>query len=192
MMGVGQFSGSLVMISYAALVFQRMDSVVEAGTATIILGSMQVVGTFMSSQFVDRCGRKTLLLVSTALSAFCLFTLATYSLLHESYGWDVSAFSWLPVVVLSLFIFASAIGMTPVPYVTLVEMLPQRIRQMGVAIGVAAVSVYAFTALQSFPHLLLAVGLSNCFYAFAVISGLGFVFTVGFIVETKGINVHRI
>lgn len=180
------------MISYASVIIESMTTTasVASGHAAILLGTMQFVGTVASSQYVDRWGRRALLLVSTALCSACMLAAGGFLWLqlHYSDARALDGWWWLPMVVVLLFTFFSALGITPVPYVLLAESLPARVRQKTYALCVVTTSVYAATVLHGFPHMLLAIGLSGCFFVFAAFAALGFVYTIMFIVETKGIS----
>lgn len=126
-MFVSQLSGSYTISNYAATIFKETGSSIDANVSSIVMGIVQVCGNYMSSQLIDRAGRKTLLLVSTAGAAISQAITGTYIFLGKS-GYDVSAFNLLPVMSISFFIFINAIGILSVPYVVLAEVMPQKVK----------------------------------------------------------------
>lgn len=182
------------MISYASIIFENMTAAMPSGTGAMLLGCMQLAGTVASSQCIDRWGRRALLLLSTLLCSACMLAAGAFLWLQQSdiVDWDLAGggWWWLPVGLTLLFTFFSALGITPVPYVLLAETLPARVRQTTYALCVVTTSVYSATVLHLFPHMLLVLGLSGCFFVFAAFAAVGFVFTWVCIVETKGISLE--
>lgn len=191
LLAVAQFSGTFTLSNYASTVFAETGSNIDPNVSSIFFGCIQVLGTICASSFIDRLGRKALLLISTAGSATALLTTGAYAYLN-SLGHDLRAVSWLPIVSLSFFIFIAAAGLSPVPYVLLSEVLPPRIRRIGATICVCTVSVYAFVMLRVFPGMLAQLGLSGCMWFFGCVSVAGFVFVWFVVEETKGMNLDQL
>lgn len=124
---LSQMSGSITFSNYAATIFIESGSSFDPNVSSIVMGILQVCGTYTASQLIDRTGRKTLLLVSTFGAAILLAITGTYVYLGKS-GYDVSAFNLLPVICISFFIFINAIGILCVPYVILAEVMPQKVK----------------------------------------------------------------
>lgn len=126
LMAACQFSGTFVLSNYAATIFKETGSTINPNLSSIIMGCNQFMGTIFASSLIDRLGRKKLLLISSVGSALCLTVTGTYCYLGAN-GYDVSILNLLPVVSLSAFIFITAIGMNPVPYVIVSEVLPPKV-----------------------------------------------------------------
>lgn len=127
LMAACQFSGTFVLSNYAATIFKETGSTVNPNLASIIIGSNQLMGTIFASSLIDLLGRRLLLLISAVGSAFSLIVTGSYCYM-ATHDYDVSSLNLLPVVSLSSFIFITAIGMNPVPYVLVSEVLPQRVK----------------------------------------------------------------
>lgn len=127
LMAINQFSGSFAISSYAESFFRRSGSPVDPQMSSIVMAAIQVVSTYGASQLMDRVGRKMLLLVSLSSSFLALVIAGTYSYLAK-HDYDVMDFNWIPVVSISLHIAFGSIGILPVPYVMLSEVIPQRVR----------------------------------------------------------------
>lgn len=126
LMAISQFSGTFTISSYAAIIFRATGSTIEPNLSAIIMGSVQIVGTYLASSLIDRVGRKILLLVSTCGTAVGLVVTATYALLAET-GHNMDGWNALPIVSLSFVIFVAAIGIIPVPYVLVNEIFPRKV-----------------------------------------------------------------
>lgn len=111
-----QVSGINAVIFYTTDIFKDADTGINPEIATIIVGIMQVVTTFIASLVVDRLGRRMLLLVSDALMAICTILLGIYFYLQNNNKEDVKGLGWLPVLSLCVFIVAFSIGFGPVPW----------------------------------------------------------------------------
>lgn len=129
LMGVSQFSGSFAISNYAVTIFKETGSTIDPNISTIVMGIIQVFGTYSASQLIDKVGRKVLLMTSTAGGCLALLVTGTFSYLAND-GYDVSSFSILPVASISFFVFICAIGILPVPYVMVSEVLPQRVSDL--------------------------------------------------------------
>lgn len=104
------FSGILVLTSYTANLFKDSGSNFDADISAIIVGALQVCGTYVSSLLVDRVGRKLLFGCSSFGASISLVFFGTFSYLNKQ-GLDLSVVEWLPVASASLYIFANCVGM---------------------------------------------------------------------------------
>lgn len=123
---VNQWSGSFILSNYAATIFKESGSRIDANVASIVMGVFQVCGNYAASHLMDRFGRRSSHIVSAAGSTISLTATGLYVYLVRS-GWDLSAFSAVPVVLLSFFIFICAIGVIPVPFIVMVEVMPAKV-----------------------------------------------------------------
>ena len=116
-----QLSGINAVLFYTTEIFEDAGSSVEPNLATIIVGVVQMVSTFVAVVLVDRLGRKVLLLFSDAIMGACLLVLGVYFYL-KSAG-NVDDLGWLPLVSLMLYIFAFSIGIGPIPWLMMSKSL---------------------------------------------------------------------
>lgn len=77
---------------------------------------MNFVGTFMSSQVVDKLGRKILLLISIIPMTICLALLGVYFYMKDIDEASVGSLGWLPLTSLCVYILTFALGFGPVPW----------------------------------------------------------------------------
>lgn len=126
LMASNQFSGGFTLSNYAVTIFHETGSTIDPSLSAIVMGLTQLTGTIFASSLIDRLGRKLLLLISAAGSAMTLLVTGVYCYLNTS-GFDVSSLNLLPIITLSAFIFVTAIGLNPVPYVVAAESLPPKV-----------------------------------------------------------------
>lgn len=199
------------MINYTGTIFQQSGSELDSNTCSIIVAAIQVAGVYTSSMLVDRVGRKALLLISTSGAAIALAMLGTFSYLHRL-GVDVQAFDFVPLVSFSFYVFITCIGIMPLPFVILAEILPPKvsyldtfsfvylierfsfaqIREIGSTICMVSISVFAFISLQTFPMLIDNFGLHVAMGVCCAVCLLGILFVVFILKETKGKNLNTL
>lgn len=98
----------------------------DSYTSSVMLAIAQILGCLLSTQLADSLGRKLLMIVSFMGSAVPLFVLSVFLYLTRI-GYDLHAYSWLPVVCLSTVMFISAAGVYSVYSVCFVEILPSKV-----------------------------------------------------------------
>lgn len=179
-----QVSGSLILITYATLIIEKSGTKVPLKMATVLLGITQMFGSVLLTQLVDRLGRKILLVASLLGCALTHSVLAAYLLLISK-KYDVEMFHWLPVACMVLAVVSSAMGITSLTFVCLVESFPIKMRSVGVTIGNLAVNIFAFVAVKMFPIVNEIIGLHGNFAFFAISCMIGCLFIVLFVPETK-------
>ena len=155
------------------------------------IGVINVTMTLVAIRFIDRVGRKPLLLLGAAGMALSLAILGLTSLLlPEPSG--VSLVGIITLVCLALFIAAFAVSWGPIVWVMLGEIFPLKVR--GSAMAVATVLLWGanFVVSLTFPVLLDALGLGWLFVGYALIGVAALFFVRSFVTETKGRSLEKI
>jgi SP family sugar:H+ symporter-like MFS transporter len=155
------------------------------------IGVINVTMTLVAIRFIDRVGRKPLLLLGAAGMALSLAILGLTSLLlPEPSG--VSLVGIITLVCLALFIAAFAVSWGPIVWVMLGEIFPLKVR--GSAMAVATVLLWGanFVVSLSFPVLLEALGIGWLFLGYSLIGLVALFFVRSFVTETKGRSLEKI
>lgn len=191
LMFLQQLSGVNVVIFYTKQIFEWAGSSLSPGSATVLVGAVQVVATLVSVVLVDRAGRRALLIASDLVMGACLLALGAFFWLKTS-GSDVSSLHWLPLVALLLFICAFSVGFGPIPWLMLGELFAPEVQ--GVASGLATAFNWglAFMVTLLFSPVSSAIGLAATFWLFAAVCLLGAVYVARQVVETRGRSLHEI
>lgn len=113
-----QMSGINAVIFYTGFIFKAANTGIEGSLATIIVGVMQVIATFISSIIVDKLGRRILLLLSVSVMALCTIVLGIYFFLSEKNPSSMESLGWLPIVAMCVFIVMFSLGFGPIPWVS--------------------------------------------------------------------------
>jgi MFS transporter, SP family, sugar:H+ symporter len=160
--------------------------------ANLIIGVINVVLTLVALRFIDRLGRKPLLLGGLVGMVLSLIVLGLGSLLLGTPDSPSDPAAILTLVCLATFIASFAATWGVVVWVMLPEVLPLGIR--GSAMGVAIFLHWGanFAVSQTFPVLLDAFSAGPVFLGYAVIGLIAFVFVSLFVTETKGRSLEEI
>lgn len=106
---------------------QETDSTIKSNTSTIIIGIIAVVSTYISTLVVDYLGRRFLLLVSVIAMGISTLLIGGY-FYAKDINYDVSFFSFVPLVSLCFFIILFNIGFGPIPWMLIGEIFPAQIK----------------------------------------------------------------
>lgn len=183
-----QLSGINVVIYFAPEIFKNlgMGSATGQILATLGIGIVNLLVTVVAIMYVDKVGRRKLLLLGFAGTCLSLFALSWFSINHVA---------WLPylsVACLTVYIFSFAISVGPIPHLSMAEIFPLHVR--GAGMGLSAMSNWSFNTVVifSFPLLQAGLGIDYTFAVYAGICLLGLVYTYYFMPETKNISLEQI
>jgi MFS family permease len=186
-----QFSGINAVIFYTNNIFTAAGSDIDPVIATIIVGVVQTLATYVSSLLIEKAGRRILLLQSCIIMGVCLIILGIFfKLLQDEY--DVSTVGWIPLLCLVLFIISFSLGFGPIPWMMMAELFAVEFR--GTASGIAVIFNWClvFIVTLCFPIMMSAIGIYSCFWFFAAFMIICIFFVFFLIPETKGKTVSQI
>jgi MFS transporter, SP family, arabinose:H+ symporter len=123
-----QMAGVNAILYYATDIFRYAGfSRLSGNLQSVLIGLMNLVGTFIGMSLIDKAGRKTLLLVGSVGTGFCLAGVAAIFLTHshaELLVWFLMAF---------ICFFAASQG--AVIWVYIAEVFPTQVRSKGQSLG---------------------------------------------------------
>ncbi|HEX2534267.1 MAG TPA: sugar porter family MFS transporter [Chitinophagaceae bacterium] len=183
---LSQVTGINVIMYYAPEIFKATgDGSSSALLQTILVGGINVLMTVVAIKYVDKWGRKKLLLVGASGMALCL------ALIGFAFHTGNTGGSWVLLGILAYISFF-AISLGPLTFVVVAEIFPTHIRgrAMSVAIFFLWLSVYIVS--QTFPMLLESIGSSWTFWIYMVMSVIAFLFVWSMVPETKGKTLEEI
>jgi MFS family permease len=150
----------------------------------VITGAINLVFTMLAMLFVDRIGRRFLMLLGCASVGIVHLALAIVYHLH---------LRGLPILILTLCaIGCYAMTLAPVTWVLVTEIFPNRLRARGVSLAVSALWASSFLLTFSFPALTHAFGQSGAFIVYGVTCLVGWLCVRGVVPETKGRSLEQI
>lgn len=180
---------------FSAAGFRTPEAQLSATTWAI--GAVDTVFTLVAVAFLDRAGRRPLLLIGLAGMAVSL-VVVSLSFLKLGSGTrgtrttgisDAGIFLLVGVV---LFIAFYAMSIGPVAWTVINEIYPGPIRGRGVAVASATHWGTEYLITQFFLSLLGVLGRAGVFALFAGLCVLGFLFIWRYLPETKGKTLEQI
>ncbi len=180
-----QWAGINVIFNYAEEIYRGAGYSVNGILFNIVItGAINLAFTFVALGFVDRVGRRALML------AGCAGIAVSHGLLGLAYYFGLKG---VPVLVLTLCtIGCYAMSLAPVTWVLISEIFPNRVRGMAVSIAVSALWIACFVLTFTFPMLNAGLGASGTFWLYGAICLAGFVFVKRWVPETMGRSLEEI
>ncbi|HYV90858.1 MAG TPA: sugar porter family MFS transporter [Chitinophagales bacterium] len=173
-----QFCGINAIIYYGPTIFESAG--ITKGNALVfqvIIGTINLLFTFVAIKYADKFGRRFLLL--TGLSGIVL-SLVLCGMLFYSNSNNIFL---LCMIVLFIACFALSVG--PVTWIIINEIFPTEVRSKAVAICTFSVWAAVWIVGQFFPWLLEKAGPAVTFWTFAFFSLINLLFSWFIVKETK-------
>lgn len=185
-----QFCGINAILYYAPEIFKNLGSSANASLLeTSVLGVVNLIFTLLAIKWVDKMGRKPLLLIGSVGM--------TVGLLGVGICVFYSVASYLILPFLLLFMASFSVSWGPVVWVLLSEIFPSKIRSLALAISVFVQWIANFLVTQFFPVLVANESLDAYFngafpfYLFAIICLFSILFVWKRIPETKNKSLEQ-
>jgi SP family arabinose:H+ symporter-like MFS transporter len=187
LMACSQFCGINAIIYYSTKIFESAGALKNAAfTSTVWVGLVNLLFTFVAIAFVDRAGRRPLLLIGTAVQVAALGLV----------GWMFRAqLNGLPLLVCIIaFIAAFAMALGPITWIFSSEIFPNKVRGRAMSIATFVIWSSCYVVAQTFPMLndSKTIGPVLTFWIYAGVSLLTFAFVLFVVPETKGRTLEEI
>ncbi|CAN6587651.1 unnamed protein product [Malus baccata var. baccata] len=187
-----QFVGINTVMYYSPTIvqFAGFASNQTALALSLVTSGLNVVGTVISMCFIDRYGRRRLMIISMIGIITCLVVLSGVFFQAASHAPRIIGF--FAVILLGLYIIVYAPGMGTVPWIVNSEIYPLRYR--GTCGGMAAVANWSANLIVSETFLTLthALGSAGTFLLFAGFSVIGLIAIYMLVPETKGMQFEEV
>ncbi|KAG8499073.1 hypothetical protein CXB51_005487 [Gossypium anomalum] len=193
MVGIGllmlqQLSGINGVIFYSATIFETAG-IKSGNIATFGVGFIQVIATALTTWLVDKTGRRLLLIVSTSGMTLSLLLVALSFFLKDVVSTESSLYSIMGI--LSTLVITFSLGMGPIPWVIMSEILPVSIK--GLAGSTATLSNWFSAWLVTMTaNLLLDWNSGGTFTIYMLVSAFTILFVSLWVPETKGRTLEEI
>lgn len=181
-----QFSGIFVLIVYAVKFSLEAGVVIDPFLCAVYIGIVRIVATLLMGVVMDRFGRRLPAMFSGVVMAVCMFGIGGYIASGSS------AASWLPVLLILSYIFASSLGLLTLPFTMMAELFPQRFRGLASGITIGALYSMSFVVTKLYPTMVNKMGTVNVFVFYGVVSISSVVFVYFILPETKGKTLEQI
>jgi sugar porter (SP) family MFS transporter len=190
-----QFVGINAIFYYSTTLWKSVGfSENQSFVTSVITSVINVSMTFVAILFVDRFGRRNLLMIGS-IGMFVGLVLAAVSFTQAVGSGDQLELPspWGPVALVgaNLFVVFFAATWGPIMWVMLGEMFPNRMRAVALGISTAANWIANFAITLAFPPLSDTIGLGFIYSFFALFALLSFFFVKYKITETKGMELEE-
>ncbi|KAH6765081.1 Major facilitator superfamily protein [Perilla frutescens var. hirtella] len=213
MIGIGllilqQLSGTNGVIFYSTTIFESAG-ISSSNAATVGVGIIQVIATGVTTWLVDKTGRRILLLISSSGTAFCLLVVAVSFFLKGVVAHDSSLYRILGILSVAgvlCMIVCFSLGLGPIPWLIMSEILPPKIKGLAGSVATLANWFCSFVITMTAPLLLdwssgasfegelirnVAI-LTGTFTFYAVMCIITVTFVAIWVPETKGRTLEEI
>ncbi|ORZ13490.1 general substrate transporter [Absidia repens] len=177
-----QFSGINAVIFYSTSIMASVfpDS---SDRITLSISIVNLLMTLVSASLMDRAGRRTLFLLSSCTMAFSSVIL----------GWSLQqGHDRTAALAIVLFVAAFAIGLGPIPFLMIPELVDRFAAASAGSVGLAANMVCNFLVSAGFMALRDSLGQAHVFYLFALLLVLASLLALLYLPETKNKSPEQI
>lgn len=187
---IQQVTGINTIIYYAPSIFQLagFPDASSSILATVGIGIVNVLATIFAVLYLDKLGRRPLLL--TGLVGMCV-SLLGLSLAFQS-GTDASLLRWIAMGCTFLYIICFAFSLGAILWLVVSEIFPLEVRATAMGVAVFSCWLWNFIVSSTFLTLLNALGPSMTFLVYALMCVFSFAFCYYKVPETKGVTLEEI
>jgi sugar porter (SP) family MFS transporter len=179
-----QVTGINAIMYYAPEVFKQAGSGATAAfNDTVWVGLTNLFFTLLSMAFVDKLGRKLLLLIGVTCMGLSLF--------FVGYAFHIHASGLGVLIAVLAYVASFAFSMGVVGWVLISEIYPTRTRGRAMALATSAVWGACFLVSQTFP-IFKEISLAGTFWGYAVMCVVSMIFVWLWVPETKGRSLEEI
>ncbi len=181
---IQQLTGINTVIYYDVNIFERAGIVDPSGAiwAAVVIATTNVLATFIAIRYIDRVGRRRLLILG--LSGMIVGLLALGLAFALPSGDNVAA--ELSIAALVVYVVSFAFSLGPILWVLLSEIYPTRVRSQAMSVATMANWGANLVVSLTFLTLLDELGGAKTFWLYAAIAAASLIFVVLKVPETKG------
>jgi SP family arabinose:H+ symporter-like MFS transporter len=181
-----QITGINAVFFYAPMIFEQSGIGTDASfMQAVLVGLVNLLFTVLAILFVDRLGRRPLLIAGLGGIAACMFLLA--------YGF-ASAETNPTIILVGIlgFVASFAISLGPVMWVLFSELFPNQVRGLAISFVGLINSAVSFLVQLVFPWELENLGNSATFAIFGMFAIVGLAIVMRILPETKGKSLEEL
>lgn len=185
-----QVTGINTIIYYAPSIFQLagFQNISSTLLATIGISVVNVLSTIFAIYYLDKVGRRPLLLTGIVGMGICL---ATLSLTFHA-GINTESLRWIAMACTFIYIICFAFSLGAMLWLLVAEIFPLEVRGAAMSIAVFSCWFWNFAVSSTFLTLLNKIGPTETFMLYAFMCLFGFVFCYSKVPDTKGVSLEQI
>lgn len=169
------------MFSYTVFTLRFAGLELDASGCAVLIGVIRVVCSAVSAALVDVVGRKPLLVGASAVASLASFVMGAFLCLEVP-----GATSWMALVGVILYTVSYGVGLGPVLWVYLGELVPSSVRSLGAAAVTTGYYLSNFVVKYVFLGLVSSLGLGRTLILFGGVDVLLFLLAWQSLPETRG------
>ncbi|CAD6332826.1 unnamed protein product [Miscanthus lutarioriparius] len=188
-----QLSGINGILFYASSIF-KAAGLKDSDLDTFALGAIQVLATVVTTMFLDRAGRRILLIISSAGMTLSLLVVAIVFYIKDNVSHDSDLYNILSMVSLVgvvAYVIAFSFGMGAIPWIIMSEILPVSIKSLAGSFATLANWLTSFGITMT-ANLLISWSAGGTFATYMIVSALTLMFVIVWVPETKGRTLEEI
>ena len=191
-----QVSGINVVFYYGAVLWQSVGfTESDALLINVVSGGISILACLVAVAFVDKVGRRPLLLAGSLGMAIALtvvaFTFANGTLDESGQLALSQGAGMVALLAANAFVFCFNFSWGPVMWVMLGEMFPNTLRGSALALAGLAQWLANFAVTMTFPLFLGSIGLAMTYAIYAVGAGVGLLFVLWCVGESRGLELEQ-
>jgi SP family galactose:H+ symporter-like MFS transporter len=158
---------------------------------TVLIGTINVLATFIAIAFVDRLGRKPIMYTGFIVMGAGMLSLG--GLFHFGLGEAAAqTMSYFAVASLVVFIIGFAMSAGPIIWILCAEIFPLAGRDFGITCSTATNWTANAIVGMTFLTMLNVLGPGNTFLVYGALNAIFIVFFLALVPETKGVSLESI
>jgi sugar porter (SP) family MFS transporter len=183
-----QITGINTVLYYGSIIISdhfHGESTGAALAANVIIGTVNLIFTIVAMLFLDRWGRRAILMTACAGMAVSLGGLVL------AVHFDAASAA-LPLTFILLYVAFFAFGMGPGVWLYMSEIFPTKIRGRAVALATSALWTGTLVVTFTFLSLVKTLGIGGTFGIYALLSAACFFYVATSVPETRGRTLEQI
>lgn len=186
------FCGISVVLMNVETILHDAGSAVDSKLSAILFGTCMLIASVGGSPFIDKYGRRALLMSSSILSSVFLGVLGVYFYLKDQVGMDLTGYGAIPLAAVLLYALAYKYGLGLVPIVSMGELFPTSVKAIGMTLSDLTYTIMAIVSLQVYYATITKYGMYFPFVLFLCCGLLTATFVYFVVPETKGKTLEEI
>ncbi|KAB2579831.1 Polyol transporter 5 [Lasiodiplodia hormozganensis] len=187
-----QWTGINAILYYAPQIFNKlgMSSNAVSLLATGVVGIVMFIATIPAVMYVDKLGRKPVLIVGALGMAICHFIIAVIVAKNQDQWETHQAAGWAAVVMVWLFVIHFGYSWGPCAWILIAEVWPLSNRPYGISLGASSNWMNNFIVGQVTPDMLTGITYGTYIF-FGILTFGGAIFIWLVVPETKNLTLEE-
>lgn len=181
-----ELGGKSALFSYSVYIFRQAEVILDPFVCTILLGVVRLIGHAISALTMDRLGRKPYLIGSSLTCGLSIGLTGLFVML------DLPGKGWVCIVLLLLFVVAFGLGLGPIPWTYMGELIPTPVRPLGASFMILSYNAASFSMTYAYFKITEQLGLGLTLLIFSLPNFLVLIITIFWLPETRGRSLEEL